>query len=709
MTKKGRRWRPFFFQAPTQGVGHSKLLKCKQYMSLLFKQWAFRQSAPLLALLAILALCLFIYTPGLSGGFLFDDFANLPALGAYGRVDDWQTLWRYLTSGGADPTGRPLSLLSFLIDARDWPADPLPFKRTNLLLHLLNGILLFVVLRQLGEQLNRPMRQASLAAVLGSALWLLHPLLVSTTLYIVQREAMLPATFMLLGIAGYVQGRRLVAQGHMRGVALAAGSVTLGTAFAFLSKANGALLPLLIWMLEATLLARQPLPEKRATRAFAWARRLLVVLPGLLLLAYLAKVGWGNFIHGTPSHRPWTLGERLLTQCRVVAEYLTMLWFPRPYTHGLFNDGIAVSTGLFRPWTTFVSFLALAGLMASALLGRRRWPAWSAAIMFFFIAHLMESSVVTLELYYEHRNYIPALLMFWPLALWLADNRPRPEASSLNIRLARYKTVLIVLLPLLLATLTWMRADLWGNVDDQAALWALRNPDSPRSQAYAAQLDLARGDPATAIARLEPILERRQDDIQAALNLVGAKCSAGSIAEADLHRAATALRTTIHFERMGYRWFERSIAVAATPPCPQLQLTTIEMLLSAAGENPHAQQVRGRRQDLLNLRAQLALAEGDPERALTLFNSALDEDPRPGTALTQAAKLGRTEHPAEGLAHLDHFKQAGWIPPQTPFGSMAQAHQWLLARQGYWEHEIQRLRGTLREDAMSAQTSTPEL
>ena len=708
MIKKGRRWRPFFFQAPTQGVWHNKLLKCKQYMSLLFKQWVFRQSASLLALLAILALCFFIYAPGLSGGFLFDDFANLPALGAYGRVDDWQTLWRYLTSGGADPTGRPLSLLSFLIDARDWPADPFSFKRTNLLLHLLNGILLFVVLRQLGEQLNRPTRQASLAAVLGSALWLLHPLLVSTTLYIVQREAMLPASFMLLGLAGYLRGRSMAAEGKLAGVILAACSVVLGTMLAFLSKANGALLPLLIWVLDATVLARKPLPDGRIARLFTWMRRVAIILPSLLLLAYLARVGWNGFINGTPPHRPWTLGERMLTQARIVLEYLGLLWLPRPYTHGLFNDGIAVSTGLFRPWTTFASLLALAGLLASALFGRRRWPAWSAAVLFFCVAHLMESAVVTLELYYEHRNYIPALLMFWPLALWLADNRPRPEAPAFSIRLARYKAVLMVLLPLLLAALTWMRADLWGNLDDQAALWALRNPDSPRAQAYAAQLDLAREDPATAIARLEPMLERRQDDIQAALNLVGAKCRAGSLAETDLQRAATALRTTIHFERMGYRWFERSIATAATPPCPQLQLTTIDMLLSAASENPHAQQVRGRRQDLLSLQAQLALAEGEPERALTLFNIALDEDPRPGTALVQAALLGRTGHPAEGLAHLDHFKGAGWMPPPTPFGSMAQVHQWLLARQGYWEHEMQRLRGTLRDDATLVHATTPE-
>src|SRR5690348_1424798 len=94
----------------------------------------------------LLAAAWFSYHPGLAGDFLFDDFGNLPAIGATGPIDHWATFWRYITSGTADPTGRPLTLLSFLLDARDWPASPRPFKITNLLLHILNGALLCTVL-----------------------------------------------------------------------------------------------------------------------------------------------------------------------------------------------------------------------------------------------------------------------------------------------------------------------------------------------------------------------------------------------------------------------------------------------------------------------------------------------------------------------------------------------------------------------------------
>jgi hypothetical protein len=76
----------------------------------------------ILSLALVLATTWLVYAPGLSGDFLFDDFGNLPAIGASGPVDHWPTFWRYITSGTADPTGRPLTLLSFLLYARNWPA-----------------------------------------------------------------------------------------------------------------------------------------------------------------------------------------------------------------------------------------------------------------------------------------------------------------------------------------------------------------------------------------------------------------------------------------------------------------------------------------------------------------------------------------------------------------------------------------------------------
>jgi hypothetical protein len=210
-----------------------------------------------LAFLASLALCAAAYWPGLSGGFIFDDFVNLSSLGAYGPIDDLRTLLFYLSSGIADPTGRPVAVASFLLDARDWPADPWPFKRTNLLLHLLNGALLGRVLWRLEDWLDRgkrglPAARRGWAAWLGATLWLVHPLFVSTTLYVVQRHAMLPLTFVLLALLAW--DRACLA--FLRDAPRAGWAWSLCGAWpafllAGLSKANGLLAPLLVLLVHA--------------------------------------------------------------------------------------------------------------------------------------------------------------------------------------------------------------------------------------------------------------------------------------------------------------------------------------------------------------------------------------------------------------------------------------------------------------------------
>ncbi|MGN6790528.1 MAG: hypothetical protein ACTHJP_13500, partial [Rhodanobacteraceae bacterium] len=298
------------------------------------------------ALAALLTATWWIYHPGLSGDFLFDDFGNLPAIGATGPVHTWAAFWRYITSGDADPTGRPLTLLTFLIDARNWPASPYPFKVTNLILHLINGALLAWVLWKLGNALlpspsgrgcragasegsdsrsiesgatpvpslpsPLPARAGSrnesfalddrgiaIAALFGAGAWLLHPLFVSTTLYIVQREAMLPATFVLIGMLGWMAARGALARGHVKralvGMTLSAWGCT---ALAVLSKANGALFPILLLLTEWIVLAPyRPMPTEGLEQRRKIAVRIFLMLPSALIVAYLLYLLPGVIAH----------------------------------------------------------------------------------------------------------------------------------------------------------------------------------------------------------------------------------------------------------------------------------------------------------------------------------------------------------------------------------------------------------------------------
>ena len=655
-------------------------------------------------MVVVLALCWYVYQPGLGGGFLFDDWVNLDALGAFGPVDNATTLWRYLTSGNADATGRPLALASFLLDARDWPAEPYLFKRTGLILHLVNGLLLVWLLRGLGRALA-PYGDASaarasayvradIAAVLGAGLWLLHPLLVSTTLYVVQREAMLPGTFILLGLIGYVAGRKRAAIGQQRGVWMAAASIVGGTALASLCKANGALLPLLAWLLDAILLApRQAMEHSRVAKVFRWTRRCVLVFPGLLLLAALLVVGVRGFVDEIAMARPWTTGERLLTQARVVVDYLHLLWSPRPYSHGLFNDGIAVSHGVLSPPSTLACLLLLAVLAGGAFASWRRLPILSASILFFLAAHLMESSVVPLELYFEHRNYVPALLMFWPLGWWLAG----AWGSQPHQGLTWVRKTLCFVLPMLLAALTFLRADLWGNVADQALLWVQRNPDSPRAQAYAAQTEARRGHAVQAIARMETALAKYPHEVQLAANLIDARCMTGGVAEEDVRTMSAAL-TSNRVGNLAFGWLSGKLdgLSAGKPPCRGLELPTLERLVEALAKNPGMASAPGRVAEIHHLRGRLQLLSGDANLAFASFNAALHVLPAPAKALRQAAMLGDAGYPELGLRHLEMCSPTCGELPDWSAG-MPAIHARLLDSQGYWKAEIAHLRRTLAE------------
>jgi hypothetical protein len=636
----------------------------------------------LLGLLALLA-----YWPGLHGGFLFDDFGSLPALGTSGPIDNWPAFWRYITSGTADPTGRPLTLLTFLLDARNWPAAPFPFKRTNLILHLVNGALLCLLLTRLGQQLGHDQQRARLAALLGSALWLLHPLLVSTTLYIVQREAMLPATCVLLGLLLWLHGRQQLAARKL-GSGLA--WITLGLGgfglLAVLAKANGALLPLFALLIESIVLVpRRSLPA-RATRAYRAMMLLLAVIPTALLLGYLAWSGLDSVLTGgTVGIRSWTGAQRLLTEPRVLLDYLHLLWLPRPFSSGLFNDQYVASTSWLHPISTLPAMLAVFGLIGGAWSQHRKHPALALAVLFYFAGQLLESTSIPLELYFEHRNYLSAMLMFWPLGLWLADVR------SLGV----LKRTLMLALPLGLVWMTHARAEVWGNPQTQAMIWARINPDSPRAQINATNVELSSGHPQDAARRLQNLLATKPDQAQLAFNLMDVHCRTGGLAPTDVAAALLAMQGTANTGSLFVHWGERILPLAISGQCPGLTPAVLLAMIDAGLQNPRLA-AAGPRQDLIYLRGRIALAQRQPEQALADFIRALDLQVRPGMALQAAATLGAAGHPTQGLRMIDHFQQVrdNQMPPG--FG-MPMLHAWVLERQHYWPIEMNRLRGVLEQ------------
>lgn len=651
--------------------------------------WRRHESALGLALI----LTALAYWPGLSGAFLFDDYVNLNALGRYGGVRDLQTLFFYLTSGIADPTGRPVAMASFLLDARDWPAEPFPFKRTSLLIHLANGLLLYSVLTALGRRLSRNTSRVQIAALMATALWLMNPLWVSTVLYVVQRHAMLAALFTLAGIRTWIYSRIAFESGNTaRGWLLAILAVPVLGTLAGLCKANGFLLPMLLAVLELTVL-RAPTSAASPRR---WASRFLVWLPATLLLGWLCWHALQIGLDGTQG-RPWTLGQRLLTQPRALCKYLWQLWVPGLSATGVFADDFVPSKDWRTPWTTLPALITVVTMAGATWALRRRVPVLAAAMGLFLAGHTMESSVVMLELYFEHRNYLPSVLLFWPLAWWLVA--PGRFRRWLLAGAIGYISLT------LLATAAQTR--LWGDPLALALVWAEQNPSSARAQAHAFHHEWGAGRTEAAEQRILTLLKRHPLEPQFALNLLDLHCDQQRVTHSDIKSAAAAIASSNGLALdMNYQWLSDALLPSSGAACSHLPNSSLSHLLEAAttvaGESdPDDPEMRARAQ---RLAAHFALRQKDCTAALQAFDRRIDTQPRPEFVQSQAILLATQCSPDHALTHLNRYLDAGapLFPASSP---MLRLRDRIM--QAWWRAYWDELTLALESEANTAGTPAP--
>ena len=424
-----------------------------------------RWITPRTGLLIVLAAAGALFACGLPGTFLMDDYANLANLELVGKGPIFSLI--YLTEGPTGFPGRPLSYLSFLLQSGSWPNDPGAFKAVNIALHLANGALIYAIVTKMLGLARRS--DAAILALIAAAIWLVHPLQISTVLYVVQRMTQLATLVSLCGILAYLNGRSLAAAGELRrGYLWMTAAVVIATPLGILAKENGILLPVFIAVIEFTVLAGRARPMRWRT----WAA-VFLALPPLALVAYFAL--WPGWVHGYEI-RDFTLAERLYTEPRILWDYVGKIVLPRPRMLGLYFDDYPVAQAS-SPYTV----IAIAGwllALAGAVRWRRSMPFLSFAVLWFLAGHLLESTALPLELYFEHRNYLP--LLGPALAMARAARALWEKASSLQMR--RLDAALGVVLLLTLGGVTWVEARNWSDGLHQVAVWAGERPTSQRAQ-----------------------------------------------------------------------------------------------------------------------------------------------------------------------------------------------------------------------------------
>lgn len=442
-----------------------------------------------LFLAGILVACAIAYWPGHSGGFIFDDMPNIVENpDVHVQVLDPNSLYSAALSSESGILRRPISMLSFALNHYFAGLNAAPYKLTNIAIHLAVILAIFFLTRQLLAALRETHGEspktlhASGVALFVTAFFALHPIQLTSVLYVVQRMTSLSGLFTVLGLIAYVVLRRARFTAGRGLVALFVVPPTC-TALALMSKENGALLPLFAGAIELVIF-RFRARDKRWDRGIVGWYAVFLLLPALAAVAILA-LDSDRLLSGYVI-REFTLGERLLSETRILVFYLKNLIAPSLTELGLYHDDIAVSRGLFSPLTTFFSIVVLLMLTGAAFLARNRAPLVTLGIAWFFVGHAMESSFLPLELSHEHRNYLPVFGV--GLALAGAVFAVVPDRIS-----PRVKGAVAVVFVAMLGITTFVRATQWANPYDHAEAEVRNHPNSVRALQGAAKLyaDLA--------------------------------------------------------------------------------------------------------------------------------------------------------------------------------------------------------------------------
>lgn len=436
------------------------------------------RSAFLVALTAFLngAIVIALYWTGLFGGFFFDDGPSiLQVAGVRMETLSLESLHAAFTSGGAGPTGRPMAQLTFAINYFFNGYDAFAFKATNLFIHYCCGLLVFGLYFQIlvGLRPHAKQRFIVVASAALAALWLLSPIQLLPVLHVVQRMTSLSAMFLFAALLLHIRGRE---KGGRGGVVLIAAAWCLVWPMSVFSKETGLLFPLfaLAWELILRRAAKGALD--RFARVFAIVIGLFILAGLVYLLLPQSQWLWAGY-----QIRPFSAVERLLTETRILWFYLGLVIFPRLEALGLYHDDIALSTNLISPWTTLPAIAGLVGLVYLVWRIRDRAPLVSFGIVWFFVGHIVESTVLPLELAHEHRNYVP-LFGFFLVGAWAFI---RSLESKKEIRTAGIAFLAVMLT--YNALITGLRADQFGDTARRTQVEAMNHRTSARAQHEAGQ------------------------------------------------------------------------------------------------------------------------------------------------------------------------------------------------------------------------------
>ena len=369
---------------------------------------------------------------------------------------------------------RPVPCVTFAINWYLGQDNPLGYHILNIAIHILTAIVLYqtilLLLLSAGTENKFNHRDLSVIALISSLIWALHPIQIQGVTYIVQRMTSLAALFYLCAILSYLKFR--LNKHTLKNIL----SCLLFYVLAMLSKENASILPLSIVLIEYIFFRQLRDSFSRFVKKAS-----LIAAGTVVLLAtyYFFSRGLYTSLFDPIGSRPFSIYERLISQPEILLFYLSLLFFPHHSRFSIDHD-VHLYHSILSPGA-LSSIFAIVLLLSIGLFSIRRYPLFAFAILFFFTNHLVESTVIPLELIFEHRNYLPSMFLFIPPAMLFIEIKNSIQKKN------RLLTFIVFLFPLAaciyLAVNTYSRNGVWNS---EEGLWldaAQKAPDNARPPA----------------------------------------------------------------------------------------------------------------------------------------------------------------------------------------------------------------------------------
>jgi len=360
--------------------------------------------------ISLLIILLALYSNSFYGEWHFDDYANIvDNQNVQIKSFSWPEIKHCMFGIYQDRLMRPLSYFSFALNYKFGGMDVFGFHVVNFIIHYLAAVFLFLFIY---NTLKLPLLREKYSliaypvALISTFFWALNPVHVTSITYVVQRMASMAGLFYIMSMYFYLKGR--TAQNLTDTISFFILSLISGFA-AVLTKENAAMLPVSILLFDLFLIQGATKENIKKFSKVLFFPLLLIVIIGLIYTG-----GFSNAFGGYDI-RDFSMMQRVLTEPRVILFYLSLLFYPISSRLTLLYD-IEISRSLFQPWTTIPSILLILFIIGFAFYIVRKRPLISFCIIFYFLNHLIEGSIFNLELIYEHRNYLPSMLLFIPLA-----------------------------------------------------------------------------------------------------------------------------------------------------------------------------------------------------------------------------------------------------------------------------------------------------